>query len=126
MPRSIHVCKCFLNSQEVEFTGMAKDGGLNYRGRGNAAKLIDFNLSASRTSPLISNTFDLNLIYLATKVVIFLVVNMAPFALIGVDYAGIKTPQFQFTHLHGADPFLDIEMASTGKVVCLELTCIEP
>ncbi|KAE9144448.1 hypothetical protein PF006_g10617 [Phytophthora fragariae] len=39
---------------------------------------------------------------------------MAPFALIGVDYAGIKTPQFQFTHLHGADPFLDIEMASTG------------
>ncbi len=33
-----------------------------------------------------------------------------------LDYVAIKAPQFSFTRLHGADPVLGVEMASTGEV----------
>lgn len=32
------------------------------------------------------------------------------------DYVAIKVPQFSWTRLAGADPFLGVEMASTGEV----------
>jgi carbamoyl-phosphate synthase large subunit len=32
------------------------------------------------------------------------------------DYVAIKVPQFSWTRLGGADPFLGVEMASTGEV----------
>jgi carbamoyl-phosphate synthase large subunit len=32
------------------------------------------------------------------------------------DYVAIKVPQFSWTRLPGADPFLGVEMASTGEV----------
>ena len=31
---------------------------------------------------------------------------------------GVKAPQFSFARLHGADPILGVEMASTGEVGC--------
>ena len=34
------------------------------------------------------------------------------------DYQAIKVPQFSWTRLQGADPFLGVEMASTGEVAC--------
>jgi carbamoyl-phosphate synthase large subunit len=36
-----------------------------------------------------------------------------------LDYVGVKAPQFSFSRLHGADPVLSVEMASTGEVACL-------
>lgn len=33
------------------------------------------------------------------------------------DYVAIKVPQFSWTRLAGADPFLGVEMGSTGYVV---------
>ena len=38
---------------------------------------------------------------------------------IDLDYVGVKAPQFSFSRLHGADPVLSVEMASTGEVACL-------
>ena len=35
------------------------------------------------------------------------------------DYVATKVPQFCFTRLAGADPFLGVEMASTGEVAHL-------
>jgi len=32
------------------------------------------------------------------------------------DYVAVKVPQFSFTRLAGADPFLGVEMASTGEI----------
>src|SRR5881409_3440043 len=37
----------------------------------------------------------------------------------GIDFVGVKAPQFSFTRLDGADPTLGVEMASTGEVACL-------
>jgi carbamoyl-phosphate synthase large subunit len=86
--------------------------------RANDVKVIECNLRASRTFPFISKTFDLNFINLATKAMIGLPVKSVPIALIDIDYVGVKAPQFSFTRLHGADPSLGVEMASTGEVAC--------
>ncbi|TMW65624.1 hypothetical protein Poli38472_008266 [Pythium oligandrum] len=86
--------------------------------RDNDVKVIECNLRASRTFPFISKTFDLNFINLATKAMLGLPVKSVPIALVDIDYVGVKAPQFSFTRLHGADPTLGVEMASTGEVAC--------
>lgn len=86
--------------------------------RENEVKVIECNLRASRTFPFISKTFDLNFINLATRAMLGLPVKSVPIALIDIDYVAVKAPQFSFTRLHGADPSLGVEMASTGEVAC--------
>jgi carbamoyl-phosphate synthase large subunit len=41
------------------------------------------------------------------------------------DYVAIKVPQFSWTRLGGADPFLGVEMASTGEVASFGKTMEE-
>lgn len=36
-----------------------------------------------------------------------------------------KVPQFSFTRLAGADPFLGVEMASTGEIACFGKDLLE-
>ena len=36
-----------------------------------------------------------------------------------LEYVGVKVPMFSFSRLHGADPMLGVEMASTGEVGCI-------
>ncbi len=36
-----------------------------------------------------------------------------------LDYVGVKTPQFSYHRLKGANPVAHVEMASTGEVACL-------
>src|SRR3989338_5688689 len=40
----------------------------------------------------------------------------------GISHVGVKTPQFSFARLKGADPLTRVEMASTGEVACLGST----
>ncbi|GAB9467935.1 Carbamoyl-phosphate synthase, large subunit [Globisporangium polare] len=112
--------------KQVKRIASAIAGALNITGpfniqlmaRDNDVKVIECNLRASRTFPFISKTFDLNFINLATKAMIGLPVKSVPIALTDIDYVGVKAPQFSFTRLHGADPTLGVEMASTGEVAC--------
>lgn len=86
--------------------------------RDNDVQVIECNLRASRTFPFISKTFDLNFIAQATKAILGIPVKRVPIALMDMDYVGVKVAQFSFTRLHGADPTLGVEMASTGEVAC--------
>ncbi|TYZ61234.1 hypothetical protein PybrP1_011579 [[Pythium] brassicae (nom. inval.)] len=86
--------------------------------RDNDVKVIERNLSASRTFSFTSKTFDLNFINLAVKAMLGLPVKSVPIALTDIDYVGVQAPQFSFTRLHGADPTLGVEMAPTGEVAC--------
>jgi carbamoyl-phosphate synthase large subunit len=112
--------------KQVKRIASAIAGSLNITGpfniqlmaRDNDVKVIECNLRASRTFPFISKTFDLNFINLATKAMLGLPVKSVPIALVDIDYVGVKAPQFSFTRLHGADPTLGVEMASTGEVAC--------
>ena len=67
----------------------------------------------------ISGPFNINLIELATRVMLGLPVEKPEKSLFDLDYVGIKASQFSFNRLQKADPVLGVDMASTGEVGCL-------
>lgn len=91
-----------------------------------ALKVIECNLRASRSFPFVSKTLGTNFIDVATR------------ALTGVnvpepvdpmkverDHLAVKVPQFSWTRLAGADPYLGVEMASTGEMACFGKDLVE-
>ena len=92
---------------------------IQYMARDNDILVIECNLRASRSFPFVSKVLKLNLIELATKVMLGLPVDKPHKNLFDLDYVGIKASQFSFNRLQKADPVLGVDMASTGEVGCL-------
>ena len=92
---------------------------IQYMARDNDILVIECNLRASRSFPFVSKVLKLNLIELATKVMLGLPVEKPNKNLFDLDYVGIKASQFSFNRLQKADPVLGVDMASTGEVGCL-------
>ena len=87
--------------------------------KNNDIKVIECNLRASRSFPFVSKVLKVNLIELATRVMLGLPVEKPAKSLFDIDYVGIKAPQFSFARLQKADPVLGVDMSSTGEVGCL-------
>lgn len=102
--QELHICGPF----NIQF--LAKE---------NDIKVIECNLRASRSFPFVSKVLKINLIELATKVMLGLPVEKPKKNLFDLDYVGIKASQFSFSRLQKADPVLGVDMASTGEVGCL-------
>ncbi|CAG7854808.1 Carbamoyl-phosphate synthase arginine-specific large chain; AltName: Full=Arginine-specific carbamoyl-phosphate synthetase, ammonia chain [Serendipita indica DSM 11827] len=84
---------------------------------GPELKVIECNLRASRSFPFVSKVLGHNFIDTAAAAITG--VNVPePVDLMAQprDYTSIKVAQFSWTRLGGADPFLGVEMASTGEV----------
>ncbi|CAM9014754.1 unnamed protein product [Wickerhamomyces anomalus] len=79
-------------------------------------KVIECNIRASRSFPFVSKVLGTNFINVAVEAI--LGKDVAPQNLMDVkrDYVATKVPQFSFTRLAGADPFLGVEMSSTGEI----------
>ena len=92
---------------------------IQYLARENDIKVIECNLRASRSLPFVSKVLKINLIELATKVMLGLPVQKPDKNLFDLDYVGIKASQFSFNRLQKADPVLGVDMASTGEVGCI-------
>jgi carbamoyl-phosphate synthase large subunit len=92
---------------------------IQYLARENDIKVIECNLRASRSFPFVSKVLKINLIELATKVMLGLTVEKPSKSLFDLDYVGIKASQFSFNRLQKADPVLGVDMASTGEVGCI-------
>ena len=92
---------------------------IQYLARENDIKVIACNLRASRSFPFVSKVLKINLIELATKVMLGIPVQKPDKNLFDLDYVGIKASQFSFNRLQKADPVLGVDMASTGEVVCI-------
>ncbi|GAA6036605.1 hypothetical protein JCM8097_001248 [Rhodosporidiobolus ruineniae] len=86
-------------------------------GEETTLKVIECNLRASRSFPFVSKVLGHNFIDTATAAIVGENVP-APVDLMEQkrDYVAIKVPQFSWTRLAGADPYLGVEMASTGEV----------
>lgn len=80
-------------------------------------KVIECNLRASRSFPFVSKVLGVDFIEIATCAIIGEDVP-EPMDLMAMryDHVAIKVPQFSWTRLAGADPYLGVEMASTGEV----------
>uniref|UniRef100_A0AAY4EI46 Multifunctional protein CAD n=1 Tax=Denticeps clupeoides TaxID=299321 RepID=A0AAY4EI46_9TELE len=100
--------------QELQVTGpfnlqlIAKDDQL---------KVIECNVRVSRSFPFVSKTLGVDLVALATQVIMG--EEVEPVGLMkGTGIVGVKVPQFSFSRLAGADVVLGVEMTSTGEVAC--------
>ena len=90
-----------------------------FMARDNDILVIECNLRASRSFPFVSKVLKINLIELATRVMLGLPVEKPSKNLFDLDYVGIKASQFSFNRLQKADPVLGVDMSSTGEVGCL-------
>ena len=92
---------------------------IQFLARENDIKVIECNLRASRSFPFVSKVLKINLIDLATRIMLGLPVEKPAKSLFDLDYVGVKASQFSFSRLQKADPVLGVDMASTGEVGCL-------
>jgi len=98
---------------KLEITGPFN---IQFLAKENKIMVIECNLRASRSFPFVSKVGKQNMIEIATKAMIGEEVEAVK---VNPKHVGIKSPQFSFSRLTGADPILSVEMASTGEVACL-------
>ncbi|MDR1527107.1 MAG: carbamoyl-phosphate synthase (glutamine-hydrolyzing) large subunit [Dysgonamonadaceae bacterium] len=103
-------------AQELHISGPFN---IQYLAKGNEIKVIECNLRASRSFPFVSKVLKINLIDLATRIMLGLPVCKPDKNEFDLDYVGIKASQFSFNRLQKADPVLGVDMASTGEVGCI-------
>ncbi|KAL7922637.1 hypothetical protein ACQKWADRAFT_291989 [Trichoderma austrokoningii] len=89
-------------------------------------KVIECNLRASRSFPFVSKVLGTNFIDVAAKALVGKNVPEATDLMaVKRDYVATKVPQFSWTRLAGADPFLGVEMSSTGEMACFGKDLVE-
>jgi len=92
---------------------------IQFLAKDNDIKVIECNLRASRSFPFVSKVMRINLIEIATQVMLGLPYQKPDKSLFELDYVGVKAPQFSFARLLNADPVLGVDMSSTGEVGCI-------
>ncbi|CAI9571374.1 unnamed protein product [Staurois parvus] len=115
-PKTLERIKAIIHAVglELQVTGpfnlqlIAKDDQL---------KVIECNVRVSRSFPFVSKTLGVDMVALATQVIMG--EEVEPVGLMtGTGIVGVKVPQFSFSRLAGADVVLGVEMTSTGEVAC--------
>ena len=92
---------------------------IQFMARDNDIMVIECNLRASRSFPFVSKVLKINLIELASKIMMGVPYEKPSKTEFDLDYVGIKASQFSFSRLQKADPVLGVDMSSTGEVGCL-------
>lgn len=88
---------------------------IQFLAKENKVSVIETNLRASRTIPFISKATGVNF---AEVIVDAFYGQAQPKEIVYPPYVVVKSPQFSFSRLEGADPVLRVEMASTGEAAC--------
>lgn len=92
---------------------------IQFLAKGNEIKVIECNLRASRSFPFVSKVLKINLIDIATKIMLGVPYEQPNKSVFDLEYVGIKASQFSFSRLQKADPVLGVDMTSTGEVGCI-------
>lgn len=90
---------------------------IQFIARDNELKVIECNVRASRSFPFVSKVTGHNFIELAIEAMLGIDRGIK-YQTLEYDYVGVKSPQFSYNRLKGADPVAGVEMASTGEVAC--------
>lgn len=99
--------------RELNITGPLN---IQFLVKDNRPMVIEINLRASRTFPLLSKALDINMPEIAVDAFFGKAPDHKIYAY--PKSVVVKSPQFSFARLSGADPVLRVEMASTGEVAC--------
>jgi carbamoyl-phosphate synthase large subunit len=90
---------------------------IQFIAKDNDLKVIECNVRASRSFPFVSKVSGHNFIAIATEAMLG-IKNNTKYQTFDLDYVAVKSPQFSYNRLKGADPVAGVEMASTGEVAC--------
>jgi carbamoyl-phosphate synthase large subunit len=113
-----------ITKQIVKALNITGPFNLQFIAKENAIKVIELNVRASRSFPFVSKVIGHNFISIAVDVMLGKL-EKKRYNTLDFDYVGIKTPQFSYQRLKGANPVAHVEMASTGEVACLGENLLE-
>ncbi|MBP6884778.1 MAG: carbamoyl-phosphate synthase (glutamine-hydrolyzing) large subunit [Candidatus Pacebacteria bacterium] len=99
-------------AKELNITGPFN---IQFLVKDNRPSVIEVNVRASRTFPLLSKAMDANFPEMAVDAFLG---KAKPHTFVYPRGVVVKSPQFSFSRLLGADPVLHVEMSSTGEVAC--------
>ena len=100
--------------KELKITGPFN---IQFLAKDNKIQVIECNLRASRSFPFVSKVTGYNFIDIATKALLGKNV-LGKYQTLDLDYVAVKSPQFSYNRIKGADPLGYVEMGSTGEVAC--------
>lgn len=100
--------------RELSITGPFN---IQFLAKDNKLQVIECNVRASRSFPFVSKVTGHNFIDIAVRAMLGEDVK-ADYQTLELDYVAVKSPQFSYGRIKGADPLLYVEMASTGEVAC--------
>ena len=98
--------------KELKITGPFN---IQFLAKENKLQVIETNVRASRSFPFVSKVTGYNFIELATKAMLGKDIS-GHYQTLELDYVAVKSPQFSYSRIKGADPLGYVEMASTGEV----------
>lgn len=91
---------------------------IQFIAKSGSLKVIECNVRASRSFPFVSKVSGHNFIRIATEAMLGTPED-THYRTLELDHVGVKTPQFSYNRMKGADPVAGVEMASTGEVACI-------
>ena len=100
--------------KELKITGPFN---IQFLAKDNHLQVIECNVRSSRSFPFVSKVTGYNFIDIATKAMLGKDVS-GDYRTLELDFVAVKSPQFSYARIKGADPVSNVEMASTGEVVC--------
>ena len=92
---------------------------IQYLVKEGKVSVIECNLRSSRSMPYVSKTRGINLMTIASEVILGQQIKDIVKDLPMGNFVCVKSPMFSFMRLSGADPVLGVEMVSTGEVACI-------
>ncbi len=106
-----------ITKQIIQNLNITGPFNVQFIAKDNDLKVIECNVRASRSFPFVSKVTGHNFIAIATESILG-IKNTTDYQTLEYDYVGVKSPQFSYNRLKGADPVAGVEMASTGEVAC--------
>lgn len=113
-----------ITKQIIAELGVTGPFNIQFIAKGGELGVIETNVRASRSFPFVSKVTGHNFITIATEVLLG-VYKKAHYETLELDYVGVKSPQFSYNRLKGADPIAGVEMASTGEVASIGRNLLE-
>ncbi|MBP9816473.1 MAG: carbamoyl-phosphate synthase (glutamine-hydrolyzing) large subunit [Candidatus Pacebacteria bacterium] len=98
--------------KELNITGPFN---MQFLAKDNKLQVIECNVRASRSFPFVSKVTGYNFIELAVQAMLGQDIT-GEYRTLELDYVAVKSPQFSYGRIKGADPLSYVEMASTGEV----------
>ncbi len=110
--RAKHVTKAIVKALNI--TGPFN---IQFIAKDNKLQVIECNVRASRSFPFVSKVTGYNFIDKAVRAMLGKDIS-GNYRTLELDLVAVKSPQFSYSRIKGADPRSNVEMASTGEVAC--------